>query len=34
MSFGDRVRIGMRDGSGNSIFGDIDQVVRRHVPAT
>jgi fumarylacetoacetate (FAA) hydrolase len=34
MGFGDRVRIEMRDGAGNSIFGAIDQVVRRHVPGT
>ena len=29
MKFGDRVRIEMLDGSGNSIFGAIDQVVKR-----
>ncbi|MCK9379713.1 MAG: fumarylacetoacetate hydrolase family protein [Sulfuritalea sp.] len=33
MRFGDRVRIEMRDGSGASIFGAIDQVVERCVPA-
>jgi len=30
MKFGDRVRIEMRDGSGQSIFGTIDQVVRNY----
>ncbi|MCX7150475.1 MAG: fumarylacetoacetate hydrolase family protein [Rhodocyclales bacterium] len=33
MRFGDRVRIEMLDGSGASIFGAIDQVVERYVPA-
>ena len=33
MSFGDRVRIEMHDGSGTSIFGAIDQRVERYVPA-
>jgi len=30
MQFGDRVRIEMRDASGHSIFGTIDQVVQRY----
>jgi fumarylacetoacetate (FAA) hydrolase len=30
MSFGDRVKIEMRDRAGNSVFGAIDQVVRRY----
>jgi fumarylacetoacetate (FAA) hydrolase len=34
MHFGDRVRIEMRDGHGGSIFGAIDQVVERYVPAS
>ncbi len=29
LKFGDRVRIEMRDGEGHSIFGAIDQHVRR-----
>ena len=33
MRFGDRVRIEMRDGNGASIFGAIDQVIARCVPA-
>jgi fumarylacetoacetate (FAA) hydrolase len=33
MSFGDRVRIEMFDGAGGSIFGAIDQEVRRYQPA-
>ena len=33
MRFGDRVRIEMRDGAGNSIFGAIDQVIRRNLPS-
>jgi fumarylacetoacetate (FAA) hydrolase len=33
MRFGDRVRIEMRDGSGTSIFGAIDQVVERCLAA-
>lgn len=32
MSFGDRVRIEMFDGAGESIFGAIDQEVRRYQP--
>ena len=28
LKHGDRVRIGMRDDAGNSLFGDIDQQVR------
>jgi fumarylacetoacetate (FAA) hydrolase len=31
LSFGDRVRIEMLDGQGASIFGAIEQVVRRYV---
>ena len=34
MRFGDRVRIEMRDGDGANIFGAIDQLIQRHVPAT
>ena len=38
LKHGDRVRIGMRDDSGASLFGDIDQVVEipgtRPLPAT
>ena len=30
MSFGDRVKIEMRDAAGNSVFGAIDQVVTRY----
>ncbi len=30
MQFGDRIRIEMRDAAGKSIFGSIDQVVRRY----
>ena len=33
MRFGDRVRIEMRDGDGQSIFGTIDQTVERYTPA-
>ena len=33
MSFGDRVRIEMRDGDGASIFGSIDQLVQRRMPS-
>jgi len=32
MSFGDRVEIEMRDASGSSIFGNIDQVVTQYHP--
>lgn len=32
MKFGDRVQIEMRDGTGRSIFGLIDQVVERYTP--
>ncbi len=30
MRFGDRIRIDMQDAAGRSVFGAIDQVVRRH----
>jgi len=33
MRFGDRVRIEMRDADGASIFGAIDQIIERYVPA-
>jgi fumarylacetoacetate (FAA) hydrolase len=33
MRFGDRVRIEMIDGNGASIFGAIEQVVERYIPA-
>lgn len=33
MSFGDRIRIEMRDRAGGSIFGAIDQQVERYAPA-
>lgn len=32
LRFGDRVRIGMADARGASVFGDIDQVVERYAP--
>lgn len=32
MSFGDRIEIEMRDAGGNSIFGRIDQRIKRYVP--
>jgi fumarylacetoacetate (FAA) hydrolase len=34
MRFGDHVRIEMRDGEGLSIFGAIDQLIKRHVPGS
>ena len=32
MSFGDRIQIDMLDASGSSVFGAIDQVVKRYTP--